>query len=233
LTLSACIPVAPPPTATMIPPTALPPSATALPPTEAPPTIPALPTDTAMPLPTATPPFDLNDGNKKTVFDFTARLCEAHWLNSGERNLPCPGDLNDPSHGYVGLLSGSDQGLPADFAMLVMYPAQPSSTVAALFGRFPKFKPGPFDSFHAYLACRSDANCNIEFSLAYYDQDGKYQEPYKVIPYKQGEPPVAIAIPLGGGVAGKSVEFVLAIRSMGSDPSGNWAVLIAPRILRP
>ncbi|MEW5941447.1 MAG: hypothetical protein AB1750_17415 [Chloroflexota bacterium] len=219
LLISACIPASASPTATAVPATASP-------------TFTAVPTFTEVPLPTPTPPFlDLDNGKKAVVYDFTERLCEANWMNGGEKHLPCPGDLNDPLHGYVGLLSGSDLGLPDDLAMVVMYPAQPSSGYGAIFGRFPKFKAGPFDVFRASLACRSGANCDVEFSLGYYDWNGEFKETYPKVAYKQGDPPVNIKQPLGG-IVGKPVEFVLIIRANG-DPANAWALLVAPRVLRP
>jgi hypothetical protein len=227
LSLSACLPAVSPPTATAIPPTTAPPTSTSVPPTETPaaPTFTAIPTLTEAPTPTATPPFDLNDGNKAVVLDFTARLCEAIWMNGVETGLPCPGDLNDVSRGYVGLLSGSDQSLPADFALVMMYPSP------AIFGRYPKFRVGPFDAFKVTLACRSDIPCDFEFQLAYYDANGQYKDPYPPVAYKQGDPPLNYVNQLNG-LGGKTVELVLAIRSYG-DPAAGWALLIAPRVLRP
>lgn len=182
---------------------------------------------TESPQPTATPPFLLNDNGRTVVYDFTAHLCEADWMNGVKRGLPCPGDINNPGEGYVGLLSGSDQGLNPDFPLILMNPS-----TGALFGRFPKFQVGTNDDFRASLACRSNFHCAVEFTLAYYDAGGKYQEPFAKIPYRQGEPPVNVTLSLSG-LAGQTVEFVLVVRpTFQSDPAAAWALWISPRILR-
>ncbi len=221
--LAACAP-APTvnPTSTTMPPTPLPPTVAFTP----------IPTFTEAPPPTATPTFDLNNDGLTIAYDFTAHLCEANWMNSIKKGLPCPGDLNNPAEGYVGLLSGSDQGFASDFAMILTRPAYPSG--GGIFGRFPKFQVGPNDEFRASLSCRSNSGCEVEFTLAYYDANGKYQEPFPTQVYRQGvEPPINFILPLNS-LSGQSVEFVLVVRAkFQSDPTAAWALWISPRILRP
>lgn len=191
-----------------------------------------IPTFTAAPQSTATPIFQLGNDGKSVVLDFTARVCEAKWVNSVDTKAqPCPGDLNNPTSGYVGLLSGSDQGLDAGFAMILNMPA--SKNAGGLFGRFPKFQVGPNDEFRAFLACRSNSNCEVEFALGYYDANGKYQEAFPIQYYRQGiEPPINYVQPLNS-LAGQTVEFVLVVRATyQSDPLAAWALWISPRILR-
>lgn len=188
-------------------------------------------TFTPLPQPTRTPLFQLNDNGKTVVYDFTAHVCEATWSNSIKRGLPCPGDINNPVSGYVGLLSGSDQSFPADFPMLLTFPAYERS--GGLFGRFPKFQVGPDDEFRASLACRANSNCEVEFALGYYDANGKYQETFPVQYYRQGvEPPINYIQSLAS-LGDQTVEFVLVVRAKyQSDPTAAWALWISPRILR-
>jgi len=190
-----------------------------------------IPTFTAAPQPTATPHFQLNDNGRTVVFDFTMRLCEATWMNSVKSDLPCPGDINNPYNGYVGLLSGIDQGLDVDFPMILMMPA--SRDAGGIFGRYPKFQVDPNDEFRASLVCRTNSNCNVEFTLAYYDANGKYQEIFPIEYYRQAAgPPINIVWPLNG-LDGQTVEFVLVVRAAyQSDPLAAWALWISPRIVR-
>ncbi len=186
-----------------------------------------IPSFTPAPELTATPLFQLHDNGRAVVYDFTAHLCEAEWMNGSQRGLPCPGDINNPGGGYVGLLSGSDQELDQDFPLILMNP-----NTGALFGRYPKFQVGLNDEFRASLACRANSNCDVEFTLAYYDANGKYQENFPKMTYRQGEPPINLVLPLSG-LAGQSVEFVLVVRpTFQSDPLAAWALWISPRILR-
>jgi hypothetical protein len=191
-----------------------------------------IPTFTSAPQATPTPVFQLDNVGKTVAYDFTAHICEANWMTGSVKNLPCPGDINNPSVGYVGLLSGSDQGLAADFPMLLTFPAYNNG--AGLFGRFPKFQVGPNDEFRTSFTCRSgNPNCEIEFTLGYYDANGKYQEVFPLNYYRMGvEPSINFVQPLNS-LNGKTVEFVLVVRAMyQSDPNAAWGLWIAPRILR-
>lgn len=188
----------------------------------------AIPTFTEAPQPTTTPLFQFNDNGRTVVYDFTAHLCEADWMNGVKRGLPCPGDINNPGEGYVGLLSGNDQGLDVNFPLILMNPIK-----GALFGRYPKFQVGANDEFRASLACRANSNCDVEFTLAYYDANGKYQENFPKLTYRQvSDPPINFVWSLNG-LAGQTVEFVLVVRpNFQSDPAAAWALWVSPRILR-
>ena len=206
----------------------LPPTATLAPPaTETP--IP-VPTFTETPAPTATPRIQINNEGKTVVFDFTAQLCEAKWVNGAyPQPLPCPGDLNNVGKGYIGLLSGSDQGLALDFPMILSFPAYDNAL--GIFGRYPKFTVGANDEFRASFTCRSNTPCFVSYALGYYDANGKYQEPFPMEYYKFGvEPPINYVWPLGQ-LAGQTVEFTLVVRNEG-DAQQAWALWISPRIVR-
>lgn len=227
LLLTACAPVMVP-----VPPNE---TATSIPPTAAQPT--SLPTATSTPLPAATATtgitstsfIDLDNDGKSVAYDFTQHLCEAVWMNGVTTGLPCPGDLNQLTDGYTGLLSGSDQGLDAAFAMILNVPGGNGN--GAIFGRFPKFTVGPNDEFRTSLACRKGADCFVAFTLGYYDAKGKYQEPFPTENYRFGvEPPLNYVWPLSS-LAGQTVEFVLTVRNK-ADLSQAWALWIYPRILR-
>jgi hypothetical protein len=235
---AACAPAPVPPTAIPAPTDTLPPAAT-----ERPTNTPVLEPPTYTPFPTFTPratlapiptdsPFDFTNGIRKVSLDFTARLCEAVWMNGGEKDLPCPGDMNDPSHGYVGLLSGSDQGLDPAFAMVMLHPAMNSSGFGgAIFGRFPKLRISFNNIFKTAISCRSGAPCDFEFTLGYYDESGKYHEDdYPKVSYKQGDAPLNYVAKLGN-LEGQTVELVLVVRSY-NDTADNWALLLSPRLLR-
>lgn len=229
LFLTACAPVqvaVPPDTA--IPPTAVP--ATSVPPTEI---FTPIPAATATSGTSSASYIDLDNDGKTVAHDFTQHLCEAAWMNGAVKDLPCPGDLNELTQGYTGLLSGSDQGLDPGFAMILNYPAGYGSGdgSGAIFGRFPKFTVGPNDEFRTSLACRNGADCFVNFTLGYYDANGKYQEPFPTEHYKYGvEPPLNYVWSLSS-LAGQTVEFVLAVRNEGTQ-SQAWALWIYPRILR-
>jgi hypothetical protein len=214
LLLSACAPTLAAPTATAAPPTAT----TAFTP---------IPTLTEAPQPTSTPLFDLRNNNMTVAYDFTAHLCEATWMNGTQKNLPCPGDLNNTASGYVGLLSGSDQGLDPSFPLLMMFPN------GGLFGRFPPFKVGPADEFRTSFTCRSGYACDMEFGLAYYDSNGKYYELFNAVHYRQGDPSNNFSFPLSA-LNGQTVSLVLLVRpTYQSDYNAAWGLWISPRILRP
>lgn len=193
----------------------------------------AIPTFTEAPKPTTTPLFHLTNDNMTVAYDFTAHLCEAKWVNSVyPQPLPCPGDLNNVGKGYIGLLSGSDQGLDANFPMIQTFPAYDGA--GGLFGRYPKFTVSANDVFYTSFTCRSDhQNCEIEFALGYYDANGKYHEDFPVNYYRFGvEPPINYIQPLSS-LNGQTVEFVLVVRAMfKSDPTAAWGLWISPRILR-
>lgn len=190
-----------------------------------------IPTYTPAPESTATAIFQLTDPGKTIVFDFTTTLCEAAWMNSIRGGLSCPGDINNPFDGYVGLLSGSDQGLDSNYPIILLMPA--SRNAGGIFGRFASFKVGPEDEFRASLACKTNSNCDVEFTLGYYDENGKYQEPFPVEHYRQAsEPPINYVVTLGG-LSGRDLDFVLVVRAAyQSDPLAAWALWIHPRIVR-
>lgn len=224
LLLTACFGI---PSTPQVAPTVALPTETVAPPTA---TSAPIPTVTETPAPTSTPPFQLNDNGKIVVFDFTAQLCEAKWVNGANpQPLPCPGDLNNVGKGYVGLLSGSDQGLDLNFPMILTFPAYDNAL--GIFGRYPKFTVGANDEFRASLTCRSNTPCFVSYALGYYDANGKYQEPFPMEYYKfDVEPPINYTWPLGQ-LAGQTVEFVLTLRNEG-DALQAWALWISPRIVR-
>ncbi len=207
-------------------------AATSAPVTVEAPTFTPIPTLTSTPVPTPTPLVQLGNDGKSVAYDFTAHLCEATWMTGTRSGLPCPGDVNNPSSGYVGLLSGSDQGLDPNLAMVLMFPANQVTGGGGLFGRFPPFQVGPNDEFRATFACRSGYNCDVEFGLGYYDGNNKFYELFQAVRYRQGEPPINFVWSLNG-LSGQTVSLVPLIRSSyQSDINAAWGLMIAPRILR-
>ena len=177
-----------------------------------------------------TPRFQFDDGQRSVAYDFTAHLCDAKWLNSADpKSLPCPGSLDNSAKGYIGLLSGIEQGLASDFVMILAKPANDGA--GGIFGRYPAFQVLAADEFRASLTCRTNLPCAVEFSLGYYDENGEYVEPYPAVSYHGSGDVINFVLPLHG-LANKTVEFVLVVRNIG-DPASAWALWVAPRIVRP
>jgi len=183
-------------------------------------------TSTAVP----TPRFQFDDGQRKIAYDFTAHLCDAQWFNSADpKSLPCPGNLKQSGNGYVGLVSGTEQGLDSDISLILVKPA--TETAGGLFGRYPAFHVLPADEFRASFTCRADIPCAVEFNLGYYDESGKYVEPYPTVTYHGSSSVINYVLPLDA-LANRDIEFVLVVRNIG-DPTSAWALWVAPRIVRP
>jgi len=199
--------------------------------------------ETATAQPTTAPPtpeplvFAPEDPGK-VVLDFTADLCSAEWSNSGIY-LPCPGDINDTSEGFVEVV---DSVLLTDGSVvhspgLLMIPPH-GSRFGGLFGAYPALNIYPGDHFKAVLACQqSDSACAISYGLHYYDASGNFYQ----VSSDLGPAPVSSHNPLADSwtevdidlsyLAGYDIRFVLTIRTEG-DPLPYPALWIAPRIER-
>ena len=192
------------------------------------------PTQTPVPTPTATlsPTPDLSliglpaEAPGTTAFDFVASMCDATWFNDSQK-LPCPGDDDQSSAGYVMGLNGDVQRLPPAIHVILTYP--PQVTYETIFSKYPSFVVEKGDRFRAVLACKLHTFCDVEFSLEYFDDHGK--SGFANWPYRFTAAPLVIDYPLDG-IAGKTVQFGLAVRGNGIRTEA-YAVWIDPHIYRP
>ncbi len=210
--LSACVP------SQAAPPTADPQPA---------PTFTAIPTLTASPPPPTFAPPPLDDA-ANTVYYFAPDVCNAKWVNSGQ-DIACPGIQGQINSGYVDLLTEVELNLPYRANALLTIPSQDGNFLD-IFGAFPARKIEPGDFFRAQLYCLPDTQCDVTFSLGYYDSHGKFYEPFPAWPYNYKELPHLVNFPLDI-LAGQTVQLTLIVRD-NDDPSNDFAVWVEPRIYR-
>lgn len=186
----------------------------------------AIPTLTVVPsTPTYTvPPLD---DAANTAYYFALDICNAKWSNNGQE-LPCPGVEGQPS-GYVNLLSEIELSLPYKANAILSVPTQDGNYLD-IFGAFPPRTIEGNDFFRAQLYCMPGSQCDVTFSLGYYDSSGKFLEPFPAWPYNYSELPRLINFPLDI-LAGQTVQLTLVVRDNG-DPAGDFAVWVEPRIYR-
>ncbi len=187
----------------------------------------AIPTLTPPP-PTPTfgvPPLD---DAENIVYYFAPDMCNAKWVNNGQELL-CPGVNGQISSGYVGLLTQAELNLPYKANALLTIPSQ-DGNFYAIFGTFPARKIEFADFFRAQLYCMPKSQCDVTFSLGYYDSSGKFYEPFPAWPYNYTELPRLINFPLDI-LAGQTVQLTLTVRDNGN-PSDDFAVWVEPRIFR-
>lgn len=186
----------------------------------------AIPTLTVPP-PTATyAPSPLDDA-ANIIYYFSSELCTAKWTNNGQE-IPCPSAELNPS-GTVRLLNQTDLSLPYAANAILSMPAQ-DRVYLDIFGAFPARKIELGDFFRAQLHCLPNTQCDVTFSLGYYDANGKFFEPFPAWPYNYTEIPRLINFPLDI-LAGQTVQLVLIVRDNG-DPSNDFAIWVEPRIFR-
>ena len=183
--------------------------------------------------PTETPNvFEVNPLDPTVVvFDFVDLVCSAAWSTNASY-LPCPGHLDEGEGGYIEandhtVLEGM---VSVEAPMLIGLPGNGYPNGVGLFGKYPPFTIYPGDLFKAVIACQGNADCNLDFSLEYYDQSGS------VIPvswnwtHQAGDGPKEISVDLTS-IAGQTVEFFLVLRAH-EELNNQWAVWIQPHISR-
>ncbi|MBK8784215.1 MAG: hypothetical protein IPO22_21025 [Anaerolineales bacterium] len=188
----------------------------------------AIPTLTAAP-PTPTYAVPPLDDAANTVYYFAPDVCNAKWSNSGEE-IPCPGIQGQINAGYVDLLTDTELNLPYKANVLLTIPAQ-AGDFAEIFGTFPARKIELGDFFRTQLYCMPDSQCDVTFSLGYYDSSGKYYEPFPEWPYNYTEHSHLINFPLDTLLNGQTVQLTLVVRD-NDNPIGDLAVWVEPRIFR-
>lgn len=186
----------------------------------------AIPTLTVPP-PTPTYSVSPLDDAANTVYYFASDMCNAKWTNNGT-DIPCP-SVEGQTSGYIGLRTQTELNLPYMANALLTIPAQDGNFLS-IFGAFPARQIDFADFFRAQLYCIPNSQCDVTFSLGYYDDKGKFQEPFPAWPYKYTDAPLLINFPLDI-LAGQTVQLTLVVRDNG-DPSNDFAVWVEPRIFR-
>jgi hypothetical protein len=200
--------------------------------TESVPTIPA--TETRIPftpIPTLIPSTPTPPAALGTIaLDFVALLCNAQWMNGGQKFAACPDVNSDHSAGYAVALDPTTEGLPANTTVLLTIPA--INGYSALFLRYPALKIQAGDRFRATLQCQSaSTNCDVSFGLDYYDSNGKYHSPLAMWNQNSGMAPTAVDYDLTA-LIGQNVDIVLALRPNNDTPQFDTGLWIAPQIFR-
>lgn len=162
------------------------------------------------------------------VFDFVANYCSAEW-RSAAGVLSCPGTTGD-SEGFVikiaepKLEDGRTENEPA----LETHPQWINDGVIT--GKFPAFDVQSGDKFRTIIGCLYNATlCNVRFQFNYRADGGPLQNLGSWVETYDGSIR-SLEIDLSP-LAGKSVEFVLAIQANGSS-SKDWAFWLYPHIRR-
>lgn len=187
----------------------------------------AIPTLTVPP-PTPTYAVSPLDDAANTVYYFAPDVCNAKWVNNGQ-DIPCPGIQGQISSGYVDLLTEVELNLPYRANALLAIPSQDGNFLD-IFGTFPARKIEFADFFRTQLYCMPDTQCDVTFSLGYYDVNGGFYEPFPAWPYNYTEIPYLINFPLDI-LAGQTVKLTLIVRD-NDDPTDDFAVWVEPRIYR-
>jgi hypothetical protein len=187
-----------------------------------------LPSATVPPLPT--PDFSVvglpTEEDGTLVFDFVEQMCEAQWFNRGQE-LPCPGNDQQSSAGYVKQLDAEFQGLPSNINILLAYtPQEKYDTISS---KYPAITVQKGDRFRVVLACREHSFCDVEFVMNFSSDGGSAGLTHWK--YLFADEPMVVDYSLDA-IAGETVQFELAVRAH-DNPSEAYAIWIAPHIYRP
>ena len=161
------------------------------------------------------------------AYDFIANYCSAEW-RSAAGVLPCPGSLSND--GFVAkidepkLEDGTTENEPA----LLTFPQWANTGVIT--GKFPAFNVQAGDEFKTIIGClHNSPNCNVKFQLNYRADGGPLQNIDSWTETYNGNIRL-LEVDLSF-LAGKSVEFVLAVTANGS-PDDDAAFWLYPHIRR-
>ncbi len=167
-------------------------------------------------------------GGDTIVYNMLTNYCDALWV-SGAGVLPCPG-ANGDAEGFIIKVNNPklENGSTDDEPVLETHPEWVDNGVIT--GKFPAFDVQAGDHFKTVIGCLyNGAACSVRFQLNYRADGGSLQnlgqwdETYDGSIRK-------IDVDLSS-LAGKSVEFVLAVQANG--PSNqDWAFWLVPRIVR-
>ncbi|MEK6588457.1 MAG: NBR1-Ig-like domain-containing protein [Chloroflexota bacterium] len=165
------------------------------------------------------------------VKDFVATYCLAEWVSGPSVvTLTCPGKVTD-TQGFVikldapKLENGSTENEPA----LWIHPQWVDNGVTT--GKFPAIQVKSGDRFKAVIGCLFNGlTCSVRFQLNYRADGGSLQTLGQWDQTYDGNLQ-SLDLDLSP-LAGKSVEFVLAVLANG--PSNqDWAFWLAPRVVGP
>ena len=163
------------------------------------------------------------------VYDFIATYFSAAWV-SGTGNLSCPGTDTD-IQGFIIKLNAPklENGITENEPALETHPQWIDNGVIT--GKFPAFQVKAGDRFKAVIGCLFNGlACNVRFQLNYRADGGALQNLQQWDQTYDGNIQ-SLDVDLSS-LAGKSVEFVLAVLANG--PSfQDWAFWLAPRIVGP
>lgn len=187
------------------------------------PVITEIPTSTPLPSPTPGPELGT------IALDFIAQVCDAEWMNGGQHLNPCPDVNADHSGGYAVKVDPLTEGLPAGTPVLLTIPA--TNGYAALFLRYPAITIHKGDRFRATLRCQSNAPCDVQFAVEYFDLNGKYSGPFLSWNYISGDPEIKVDADLSA-IAGQTVRLTLTLRPQNDHPELDQSLWIAPYIYR-
>jgi len=163
------------------------------------------------------------------VKDFVATYCSAEWV-SGAGILSCPGTDTD-IQGFIIKRDAPklENGITENEPALETHPQWIDNGVIT--GKFPAFQVKSGDRFRAVIGCLFNGlACNVRFQLNYRADGGALQTLGQWDQTYDGNIQ-SLDVDLSS-LAGKSVEFVLALLANG--PSfQDWAFWLAPRIIGP
>ncbi len=158
-------------------------------------------------------------------------------MNSGQA-LTCPSeDYVGIGPGFVGVLDNPNvEGLGQTGKPALLTHSSVDGSFRAIFGKFPAMTIQEGDEFRATLACLEEveaAYCNVEFSLEYYDANGKYhssEETGWAWQQTNDSTTADIFVDLSR-LAGQTVQLVLVVRDNG-DPDRDYALWLHPQLWR-
>ena len=165
------------------------------------------------------------------AYDFVAEVCSAEWSTNAS-HMPCPGHLEETDGGYIEATDHTvlEGMVSVEAPLLIGLPGNGYPAGLGLFGKYPPLTVFPGDLFKAVIACQGEADCDLEFSLEYFDAQGTYHGSAFRWFYKVGQGPLEITADLNA-LAGQSVEFLLVLRAQ-EELENQWAVWIQPHISR-
>lgn len=169
---------------------------------------------------------------KGAIFNFASKACDAKWSSDTKGTLPCPGDKNKVSDGYVSHEKEpirEDGGKENEPGLIT----RPSKNLSGGYiqGIYPGINIRNGDQFKAVIQCQGGATkCNLKFELYYTVGNEKAVELgewHEVFDNKWN--PITIDL---SSLAGKNVVFTLVVwnKDSAEDNIGLW---LDPVIFRP
>ncbi len=165
----------------------------------------------------------------KYPLDFANAACTAEW-GSGAGKLDCPGKDSDKNGSvtYIAKPHLETGQIDNEPALLTIPQAVTDGTIA---GKYPSFHVETGQHFQSIVGCEFDAaKCSVKFQLSYQIGNGAVQT-LKSWDEKYDNQFTSVDVDLSS-LAGQDVKFILTVLANG-DPTGDRALWLAPRILKP